>query len=129
MHAWPCRLRASGRECEGLTRRAAAACRALQVVVVHPLPAGGAMPSALGAGTPMVFEEAAYTLSGGAPHSTYLPCMRACMHACSLSLHACMHPCASSAALPRLGLPLRCITLLTASTRPSGTRALLPRQA
>lgn len=39
--------------------------RAQQTLVTHPLPAGGAMPAELGEGDKVVFDEPAYTLSGG----------------------------------------------------------------
>lgn len=39
--------------------------RAQQAVVVHRLPPGGAMPTELGEGDRVVFEEPAYALSGG----------------------------------------------------------------
>jgi hypothetical protein len=39
--------------------------RAQQTLVVHALPAGGAMPAELGQGSKVVFDEPAYTLSGG----------------------------------------------------------------
>ena len=39
--------------------------RAQQTIVVHHLPADGDMPSELGEGQKMEFDEPAYTLSGG----------------------------------------------------------------
>lgn len=39
--------------------------RAQQTLVTYALPAGGAMPSGLGEGSKVVFDEPAYTLSGG----------------------------------------------------------------
>jgi hypothetical protein len=39
--------------------------RAQQTLVTHALPPGGAMPTELGQGGKVVFDEPAYTLSGG----------------------------------------------------------------
>lgn len=39
--------------------------RAQQTLVTYALPSGGAMPSELGEGNKVVFDEPAYTLSGG----------------------------------------------------------------